>query len=144
MEEHETFRSDCATYDALYGGTKQIRPLGGTDIYVSDRYPETNSPEPARQVVNLVFQLIESQIDINLPVPAVEPTEEEDEAERRNMIEGQLAYMAGDTNLRRINSENERITKKNGLAYFKVGWNPDFKAHTYRGRIETTNKNQHH
>ena len=139
MEEHETFRSDCATYDALYGGTKQIRPLGGTDIYVSDRYPETNSPEPARQVVNLVFQLIESQIDINLPVPAVEPTEEEDEAERRNMIEGQLAYMAGDTNLRRINSENERITKKNGLAYFKVGWNPDFKAHTYRGRIETTN-----
>ena len=74
MEEHETFRSDCATYDALYGGTKQIRPLGGTDIYVSDRYPETNSPEPARQVVNLCFQLIESQIDINLPVPAVEPT----------------------------------------------------------------------
>ena len=139
MEEHETFRSDCATYDALYGGTKQIRPLGGTDIYVSDRYPEADSPEPARQVVNLVFQLIESQIDINLPVPAVEPTEEEDEAERRNMIEGQLAYMAGDTNLRRINSENERITKKNGLAYFKVGWNPDFKAHTYRGRIETTN-----
>ena len=139
MEEHETFRADCATYDALYGGTKQIRPLGGTDIYVSDRYPEADSPEPARQVVNLVFQLIESQIDINLPVPAVEPTEEEDEAERRNMIEGQLAYMAGDTNLRRINSENERITKKNGLAYFKVGWNPDFKAHTYRGRIETTN-----
>jgi len=139
MEEHETFRSECATYDALYGGTKQIRPLGGTDIYVSDRYPEADSPEPARQVVNLVFQLIESQIDINLPVPAVEPTEEEDEAERRNMIEGQLAYMAGDTALRRINSENERITKKNGLAYFKVGWNPDYRAHTYRGRIETTN-----
>ncbi len=139
MEEHETFRSECATYDALYGGTKQIRPLGGTDIYVSDRYPEADSPEPARQVVNLVFQLVESQIDINLPVPAVEPTEEEDEAERRHMIEGQLAYMAGDTALRRINSENERIAKKNGLAYFKVGWNPDFKAHTYRGRIETTN-----
>ncbi len=139
MEEHETFRAECATYDALYGGTKQIRPLGGTDIYVSDRYPETNSPEPARQVVNLCFQLIESQIDINLPVPAVEPTEEEDEAERRHMIEGQLAYMAGDTSLRRINSENERIVKKNGIAYLKIGWDPDYKAHTYRGRIETTN-----
>jgi hypothetical protein len=139
MEEHETFRAECATYDALYGGTKQIRPLGSTDIYVSDRYPEQGNPEPARQVVNLCFQLIESQIDINLPVPAVEPTEEEDENERRNMIEGQLAYMAGDTSLRRINSENERIAKKNGIAYFKVGWNPDYKAHTYRGRIETTN-----
>jgi len=139
MEEHETFRTECATYDALYGGTKQIRPLGSTDIYVSDRYPEQGNPEPARQVVNLCFQLIESQIDINLPVPAVEPTEEEDENERRNMIEGQLAYMAGDTSLRRINSENERIAKKNGIAYFKVGWNPDYKAHTYRGRIETTN-----
>jgi len=86
------------------------------------------APEPARQVVNLVFQLIESQIDINLPVPAVEPPEEEDEAERRHMIEGQLSYMAGDTTLRRINSENERIVKKNGLAYFKVGWNPDYKG----------------
>ena len=138
MEEHETFRAECATYDALYGGTKQIRPLGGTDIYVSDRYQDANNPEPARQVVNIIFQLIESQIDVNLPVPAVEPTEEEDESERRHMIEGQLSYMAGDTSLRRINSENERIVKKNGLGYFKVHWNPDYKAHTYRGRIETT------
>ena len=158
MEEHEAFRAECATYDALYGGTKQIRPLGGADIYVSDRYPEENTPKPARQVVNLCFQLIESQIDINLPVPAVEakdeldsevpePEEQQDpeakpkpkQPSRRDMIEGQLAYMAADTSLRRINTENERIVKKNGIAYFKVGWNPDYKAHTYRGRIETTN-----
>ncbi len=138
-EEHEIFRSECAVYDALYGGTKQVRPLGGADIYVSDRYQDYPSPQPARQVVNLVYQLIESQIDVNMPVPAVEPTEEADEAERRNMIEGQLTYMAGDTSLRRINSENERIVKKNGIAYFKVGYNPGYKAHTYRGRIETTN-----
>lgn len=140
MEEHEVFRAECATYDALYGGTKQIRHMNETDIYVSDRFRTDNQlPEPARQVVNLVFQLIESQIDINLPVPAVEPTEEEDGTERRNMLEGQLAYMAGDTALRRINGENERIVKKNGLAFFKVGWNPGYKAHTYLGRVETTN-----
>ncbi len=138
MEEHETFRAECATYDALYGGTKQVRPLGA-DIYVSDRYQDYTTPKPARQVVNLVFQLIESQIDINMPVPAVEPTEEADESERRSMIEGQLTYMAGDTYLRRINGENERIVKKNGIAYFKVHWNPSYKAHTYRGRVETTN-----
>jgi len=163
MEEHETFRADCATYDALYGGTKSIRPLGASNLYVSDRYhDDTQSTEDARQVVNLVFQLIESQIDVNLPVPAVEAKEEldsevpeekpegkpgEDQSpdvkpkppSRRDMIEGQLAYMAADTSLRRINTENERITKKNGIGFFKVGYNPDFKAHTYRGRIETTN-----
>lgn len=139
MEEHEIFRAECATYDALYGGTKQVRSLGDTDIYVSNRYQDHPTPQPARQVVNIIFQLIESQIDINMPVPAVEPTEEEDESERRNMIEGQLTYMSGDASLRRINSENERIVKKNGIAYFKVGYNPNFKAHAYRGRIETTN-----
>jgi hypothetical protein len=140
MEEHEIFRADCATCDALYGGTKQIRPLGGGDLYVSDRYrDDTTTPQPARQVVNLTFQLIESQIDVNLPVPAVEPTEEADSTERREMIEGQLAYMAADASMRRINTENERIVKKNGLAFFKVGWDPNYRSHVYRGRVETIN-----
>ncbi|MGE5398102.1 MAG: hypothetical protein ACM3MK_11305, partial [Chitinophagales bacterium] len=164
MEEHESFRADCAAYDALYGGTKSIRPLGASDLYVSDRYREdSQTTENARQVVNIVFQLIESSIDVNLPVPAVEATEEMDAADhpeekqppgqqqdpnakpapkkpsRRDMIEGQLSYMAADTSMRRMNTENERIVKKNGIAFFKVGFNPDFKAHTYRGRIETTN-----
>jgi len=49
MEEHETFRSECATYDALYGGTKQIRPLGGTDIYVPiDTRRQTAQNQPDR------------------------------------------------------------------------------------------------
>ena len=163
MEPHESFRADCATYDALYGGTKSIRPLGDSNLYVSDRYrDDTQSTEDARQVVNVTFQLIESSIDVNLPVPAVEAREELDsevpepeqppdnqqdpnakpkpkQPSRRDMIEGQLAYMAADTSLRRINTENERIVKKNGIAFLKVGWNPGFKAHTYRGRIETTN-----
>ena len=164
MDDHETFRADCATYDALYGGTKSIRPVGESNLYVSDRYrDDTQVPDDARQVVNIIFQLCESQIDVNLPVPAVEATEELDsnvpdekpkakpgeqepapetkpkQPSRRDMIEGQLAYMAADTSLRRINTENERVVKKNGIGYFKVGWNPDYKAHTYRGRTETTN-----
>jgi hypothetical protein len=164
MEPHESFRADCATYDALYGGTKSIRPLGDSNLYVSDRYrDDTQSTEDARQVVNVTFQLIESSIDVNLPVPAVEAREELDgnapepeekqpleqqgpenkpkpkQPSRRDMIEGQLAYMAADTTMRRINTENERIVKKNGIGFFKVGYNPNFKAHTYRGRIETTN-----
>jgi hypothetical protein len=141
MEEHEVFRSDCAIYDALYCGTKAISPQGTRDLYVSNRFSnnDAGTTEDARQVVNIIFQLIESQIDVNLPMPAVESKEELDSEGRKRMIEGQLTYMAADANLRRINTENERIVKKNGLGYFKVGYNPNFKAHTYVGKIETTN-----
>jgi hypothetical protein len=132
MEDHEVFRADCAAYDALYGGTKSIRPLGASDLYVSDRYRDDRQfTENARQVVNLTYQLIESQIDINLPVPAVEAREELDANQpeeqqpeqqqspdnkpnpkrpsRRDMIEGQLAYMAADTRYASESiTENER------------------------------------
>lgn len=138
MSEHETFRANCAVYDALYQGTKAVAPNDAS--YMSSRFSEDQGEtENARQVVNIVFQLIESQIDPKTPLPAVEPTEEEDGGQRKDMIEGQLTYMASDLSMRRMNSENERIAKKNSLAVFKVLYNPDYKSHKYRGRIETTN-----
>lgn len=141
LTPHETFRAKCATNDSLYHGTKEIRAVGEDSLYMSSIYQDSDAGQTAdaRQVVNIVFQLIESQIDVNMPVPAVSPREEEDDGERRDMIEGKLTYMVENVEMRRMNTENERIAKKNGMAWFKVRFDPSFKAHSYVGRIDTKN-----
>lgn len=135
MSTHDVFRANSAAWDALYNGTKDVDTI--SSVYVSNRNTDIKKKQ-ARQVVNLVFQLIESQIDTSIPQPRVDAMEEED-TEKTDMVEGQLAYMAQNTELERINSENERIVRKNGFAVYKVTYNPNYKGHSFRGRIETTN-----
>ena len=119
ISAHDSFRANCAVWDAQYNSTRQV----GADIrrgqYISDRDRDQKS-EDARQVVNLTFQLIESQIDISVPKPNVEPCEydydqDEAEQERNRMIEGMLTYMSSQPTMDKLVSENERIAKKNGM-----------------------------
>jgi len=142
LSEHDTFRANCGVWDALYNSTKAIGP-NITKTPISNRDREIK-PDNARQVVNLTYQLIESQIDISVPKPNVQPCEydqdnELEEKERNNMIEGMLVYMSDGETLKKITSENERIAKKNGLCIYKVCYNPNYKSHKYIGIIETTN-----
>jgi len=142
MSEHDGFRSDCARWDALYNGTRAVGKGIDYALTMSNRYGEDAGFSPtsdARQVVNIIFQLVESQIDISIPQPKVEAIEGDDGNERQKMLEGQLAYMSQGTELKRINSENERIAKKNSFAIMKVGYDPDIKGHSWRGKITTTN-----
>ena len=140
ISKHDAFRADCAAWDAQYHGTKEVGSSIGKNL-VSDR--DKKVTKDARQVVNITLQLIESQIDISVPKPNVEPTEFDNndpmEQERQRMVEGMLHYMGSGTTLQRINSENERIVKKNSYAIFKVGYNPKVKSHKWIGKIETTN-----
>lgn len=135
LSGHDTFRADCATWDALYNGTKTVSTSNG---YMSNRTDQGQTKD-ARQVINIVYQLIESQIDINVPKPNVDAVEGEDGDQRKDMIEGMLCYMADSQSLERINSENERIAKKNSFCIYKVGYNPSAKSHKWIGKIETTN-----
>lgn len=132
--EHERFRSLAGEWDELYHGTKSV--AGQSNM--SNR-SDRGQTQDARQVVNIVRQLIEGGIDITVPVPSVDPIEEDDQGERKKMIEGQLLYMSQGTELQRINSENERITKKNSFSVYKVMFDPNHKSHKFRGKIKTTN-----
>ncbi len=138
MSHHDTFRHMAAVWDSIYHGTKAVGPKIGK-VYMSDRHTDGGQTNDARQVVNIALQLIESQIDISVPLPAVEAIEGDDDSERKQMIEGMLTYMASGTQLERIVSLNERIVRKNSMAYLKVCYNPDYATHKWRGRIETTN-----
>jgi len=142
MSEHDKFRDDCAKWDALYHGTKAVGPnVGRTPSYMSERYGDdyASNAADARQVVNICFQLVESQIDITVPMPSVHAIEGDDNNERKAMIEGYLTYLAEGPELERINSENERIAKKNGICVYKIDFDPGYKSHKFRGRIRTTN-----
>lgn len=135
MNEHLKFKQKASEWDDQYNNTRDIKPLPMT--HVSNKYNQSK-PQQARQVVNITYQLIESQIDSYIPSPLVEAVEAED-VEKRLMVEGMLKYISQGTKLRRINSENERIVKKNGLCVYKIGYNPDIRKHNWHGEIEITN-----
>jgi hypothetical protein len=129
MDKHNSFRSMAAEWDSIYNGTKQTGDS-------KNRFGENT--EDARQVINLTMQLIEAQINADVPTPRVDALEINDE-QKKDMIEGMLTYMSSGSELRRLTSLNERIVKKNSYCAFKVMYNPDYAAHTFRGKIETTN-----
>lgn len=135
MSTHNAYRNNCMSWDNIYNGTKLV---GKNNVYISDRDGDSKQND-ARQVINIVHQLIESQIQINVPKPSIEIIEGQEDLERKNMIEGMLTYMSEGPELERMTADNERIVKKNSLAIFKVMYNPDYVSHSFRGRIETTN-----
>lgn len=139
LSNHGSFIEKVAVCNALYNGTKKVLP-NKSQVYVSSRFDnDTGQTEDARQVVNIIFELIESQIDVSVPKPAVDPIEEDDFEYKKRMVEGMLTYMSEGPELERIVSENERITKKNGMSVMKVIFDPNHKSHRFRGKIKVTN-----
>lgn len=122
IEAHSDYRTKCAKWDAIYNGTDEVE---GSNV-------------KARQVVNLTFQIIESSIKTDVPLPRVDEISIDDK-DAKEMVEGMLTYMAQGPELKRITSQNERIVKKNAQAVFKVSYNPDYDGHSFRGRVEVIN-----
>ena len=136
MNEHKNFKIKASEWDDQYNNAREIKPLPISTV--SDKY-NRSKPQQARQVVNITYQLVESQIDATIPMPAVDAIEEEDFIEKRLMVEGMLSYISQGPELQRVNTENERIVKKNGLCVYKIGYNPDIRKHNWHGEIEITN-----
>jgi len=137
LSEHSNFRSNCVTWDNIYNGTHAVGGAMGYEMSYSKT--DRQQIKSARQVVNITSQLIESQINIDIPTPSVKAVEGSEDLGKREMLEGMLTYLSAGAELERMTSDNERIVKKNGMAIFKVNYNPDFKSHNFRGRIETSN-----
>lgn len=135
LSKHDEFRAEAAVWDEMYNGSKRIASMPNA---MSDKDRDEGMTKDARQVVNLTYQLIESQIDTTIPMPRVDPLEQED-TEKNDMVEGMLTSIATSAELERLNSENERIAKKNSLAIYKVYYDPTYKEHNFAGKIRTTN-----
>lgn len=150
MQEQHLFEQDKQAFsdnitamkkwDRLYNGTKDILNQN-RELPMSQRFDEASvsATDQARQVVNIIFQLVESQIDISVPKPRVDAQEEAEAGAKAKMVEGYLEYLSRGPELERINTENERIVKKNSLAYLKLTYDPNYHSHNFRGKIKITN-----
>ncbi|MCX8129769.1 MAG: hypothetical protein N3I35_06685 [Clostridia bacterium] len=100
----------------------------------------SNKPtKKANNVINIIYEFIESQVDTTIPLPSVK-AKRQGFSEQAQIIEDSIKSDLMESDIYRINDENERITPIQGISVITVDWNPDFIHHLYRGEIELNNK----
>jgi hypothetical protein len=109
------------------------------DLYVGSREIQrganSKSTAPTKQasyVRNIVSELIETQIDSNIPMPKVDPLNPEDEA-RALMIENTLRSDVNRLPVEYLNDEQERTNPIQGGSYFLIEWDNTIRTHTTVG-----------
>ena len=87
-----------------------------------------------RLVRNITAELIETQIDINIPAPKITPVCSEDEdlaALAEAWLLAELDRLPSET----LNDIDERTTRIQGGDYFTVDWDPSIRTHTSVGDV---------
>lgn len=107
----------------LYGGDKHIATPAGTD-----------ATKQASSVRNIVFELIESQVDSNIPTPKVTARDAQNE-ELAQEIEDMLRSEIDRLPFERLNDEDERTTPMQGGDYFLIEWDASERTHTTVGEL---------
>lgn len=107
----------------LYGGDKHIATPAGTD-----------AAKQASSVRNIVFELIESQVDSNIPTPKVTARDAQNEALAQE-IEDMLRSEIDRLPFERLNDEDERTTPMQGGDYFLIEWDASERTHTTVGEL---------
>lgn len=111
--------------EALYRGSDEIRP-----IVAKDRARERETPH----VRNLCAEMIESQVDSNIPQPKVTPRMKRDEW-RAKLIEDMLRNELDRLPMEVINDQMERTVPIQGGGAFLVEWDSDQRTHSTVGEV---------
>ena len=113
--------------------------------YLGDRHVKVNPNKSTGyanklsiNVRNIVYELIESQIDSSIPMPKVTPIHEEDR-EQANIIESFLKNEMKLLNFNVLNDLQERLTPMLGGDFVLVEWNNQKGYHCTIGDLEVTN-----
>ena len=113
--------------------------------YLGDRHVKVNpnkstgyANKVSINVRNIVYELIESQIDSSIPMPKVTPIHEEDR-EQANIIESFLKNEMKLLNFNVLNDLQERLTPMLGGDFVLVEWNNQKGYHCTIGDLEVTN-----
>ncbi len=91
----------------------------------------------ASNVQNIVYELIESQINSNIPSPKVDALNEEDE-DRAVIIEEMLRGQLNRLPFEVLNDQDERVCPINGGSWFLIEWDNTIKTHNTVGDIQVT------
>ena len=138
----DQFNQAKSNYDDTLMDDREKLFLGthGVDQDVNQRVRSTTGKNKlANNVINIIFEFIESQVDPTIPQPAV-VSKRRDKELLSAVVEESLKNDLLESDIYRVNDENERITPIQGFSIVEVAWDPDYTNHLYRGEIFIDNK----
>lgn len=110
--------------EALYKGTRTI----------DGKIQGTKAVKDASHTRNIIFELVESQIDSNIPIPKVTTNCEHCE-ELAHIVEESLRSDMERLPFKRLNDEQERTTPIQGGSFFFVEWDNTKRTHNTTGDL---------
>lgn len=117
-------------YDAYYNGTRTVSANPNTQQAVT---------KLSTNVRNIIYELIESQIDSTIPMPKVHAIHEEDEGLAKK-IEAILLQQIERQRLNEMNDLQERTVPIQGGTYWHVEWDPKAGYHCNIGDLVVSDR----
>ena len=109
--------------EAMFRGDRTVKPCADGD-----------HPRTACHVRNIVSELIESQVDANIPLPKVTPRRKEDE-KLAKIIEDMLRDELDRIPFETLNDMMERTVPIQGGSYFLLEWDHTLRNHANVGEL---------
>lgn len=125
---YDNKRQDMDTYEAYYDGAREVQANPNTG-----KEPK----KKATNVRNIVYELIESQVDNSIPMPRVRPIHPEDKELAKN-IEQALYNEITKIRYKEINDQQERTIPIQGGDFFHVEWDPTAGMHCTLGDVHVS------
>lgn len=122
LQASEAARQRMDEREAYYQGSRRIPSAGG------------GNAAPATNVRNIVYELIESQVDSALPQPRVTAIHPEDQ-KLAGMAEAMLRAQLRRMHLAELNDQQERTVPIQGGDFWQLDWDPDAGCHCTQGDL---------
>lgn len=127
-QEYQDTLADMRTWNDYYNGTREVQRDPNTHQQVSRK---------SSNVRNIVYELIESQVDATIPAPRVDPIHEEDR-ELAKSIEAVLRFEVLNLQLAMLNDKQERTTPISGASMWLIEWDPKAGTHCTLGDVHVS------
>lgn len=119
---YDNIRTRMDEREEIYRGRKEI-----SKIIDDDAVSETACPW------NIIYEIIETEVDSNIPQPKINPLRKEDEKLAR-MIEDLVLNKIDELPMELINDETERTVPKQGGSIIHAEWDNDYTVANRSGR----------
>ena len=128
LESYASDKNRMKTYQGYYDGDRSV---------AQDPNSSYSPSKKASNVRNIVYELIESQVDSSIPMPKVRAIHPEDE-ELAKKLEHYLENKIKTTNLPLLNDMMERNVPVQGGDFFHVQWDANAGLHSQIGDIKVS------